>query len=584
MKRFSFLFLCAPCLAAAQIHYTLKTNPEQKDIAVTITAQSKTSKISFFMPAWVPGFYVLLPDHAHNVTNVKATDSKGHTLRIEPQKDFHEWTVDDPRHGNVVFSYHVKGVDPGLGFFGVNVRNTTAYVLGGAAFMYVEGRKNEPTTLAITNPAGWDIGTSMSQDAKGTYVADDYDEFIDHPIDLGHFVKRQFTQEGKQFEIDFVTLQGLYADADADDTAKKIKQLVVPAMQMYGPTRSPFQRYVFHLHFAVGNFSGGLEHRASVTIALPPGIPTIDDLVTHEFFHAWNVKNIRPVVLGPFDYTREVRTDNLWFAEGVTDYYAKLCAYRSGLDGANTYLFPAFSGEISTYQAGRTRLTHSLAEASRGAWEGDSEGMGDLSYYNKGQLAGWILDAEIRKLTDGKKSLDDVMRYMYDKYHLPLSGYPENGILLAVNAVSGHDLTTLYNKLIYTTDDLPYQDLEDIGIRVDTPGNSYQTIGFDIDDDGTVSDVSDPIASAGLHNGDKITAVDGKPFSLVLAGLSLQRYTLTIVRDGKPMTVLLKPLGQRAERFTAEPDAFATAEQSARLREWLQRPSGIEEQREKSGN
>src|SRR4029079_4108182 len=110
----------------------------------------------------------------------------------------------------------------------------------------------------------------------------------------------------------------------------------------------------------VGDFSGGLEHQASVTIAIPArtGPPAVDDLFTHEFFHAWNVKNIRPVVLGPFDYTKEVRTDNLWFAEGVTDYYAKLDAYRSGLDGMNDYLFPSLTGEIRIYQSGRTRLTH----------------------------------------------------------------------------------------------------------------------------------------------------------------------------------------------------------------------------------
>jgi predicted metalloprotease with PDZ domain len=576
MKRFILPLLLAPAVAGAQIHYTMSTQPSTQTVAVTITTDNKADKIAYFMPAWVPGFYVLLPEHAKNVIDVKARDSAGRALRIEPQTNFHEWIVDDPKHGKVIFSYTVKGVDPGLGFFGVNVRKDTAYVLGGAAFMYVENRKSEPTTLRITNPAGWDIGTSMSKDANGVYTGRDYDEFIDHPIDLGHFVKRTFTAEGHPFEIDFVTLGEPFADAQADAYTARIKQLVVPAMQMFG--KSPFNRYVFHLHFAVGNFSGGLEHQASVTIALPPrtGPAAVDDLFTHEFFHAWNAKNIRPAVLGPFDYTKEDRTDNLWFAEGVTDYYAKVNAYRSGLDDMDDYLFPAFSTEIRTYQGGRTRLTHTLAEASRGAWEGFSEGMGDLSYYNKGQLAGWIIDAEIRKATNGQKSLDDVMRYMYSEYHLPdKPGYPENGILLACNKISGTDMTALYNKLIYSTDDLPYQDLEHIGIRVTAKGEQYPSLGFTTDDAGVIQDLNPAIQRQGLQTGDKVVSVGGKPYSHFLYGLSTTGFDLAIRRGGEPMTLHLDPVMVTAERYQAAADPFCTDEQGKRLEQWLQRPSGI---------
>lgn len=576
MKRLSLLLLLAPSLCFSQIAYTLKTQPASQTVAVTITADNKADKISFFMPAWVPGFYVLLPEHARNVEDVKAFDSAGHSLVIEPQSNIHEWTVEDPSHSKVTFSYLVKGIDPGLGFFGVNVRQNTAFVLGGAAFMYVVDRKEEQTTLKITNPPGWDIGTSMNVNPDGIYHARDYDEFIDHPIDLGHFVKRQFMAEGHPFEIDFVTLDNPYPAADADDLTSRISKLVVPAMQMYG--KAPFERYVFHLHFAVGNFDGGLEHQASVTIAIPPAVPhfAIDDLFTHEFFHAWNVKNIRPFVLGPFDYTQAVRTDNLWFAEGVTDYYAKVCAYRSGLDNVNSYLFPAFTNEIETYQASRSRLTHTLAEASRGAWEGDSEGIGDLSYYNKGQLAGWILDAEIRKTTNGQKSFDDVMRYMYGKYHLPdAPGYPENGILLAIDAVTGGSFDDLYHKLIYTTDDLPYQDLDDIGIRVEQTDQTYPELGFSVDDKGVVQQVDDAVASQGLKDDDKIVSIGGKPFSPVISGLSLEGYDVSVMRNMNPMTLHLKPISQRAESFRAFPDPFATADEDARLEDWLKRPGGI---------
>jgi len=575
MKKFLICLCLLPSLAAAQIQYTLKTMPASQQIAVTITAQTRGERTGFFMPAWVPGFYVIL-HHERTVNEVKATDGAGIPLRLEAQANPREWVVETPKQGRVIFSYKVKGSDPGLGFFGVNVRDETAFVLGGAAFMYVEGRKDEPTTLTVTNPPGWDIGTSMSKDASGVYHARDYDEFIDHPIDLGHFVKRSFTAEGHPFEVDFVTLEGLYPPDQADALAARIQKLVVPAMRMYGS--APFDRYVFHLHFAVGDFSGGLEHQASVTIAVPPQaqFPAIDDLFTHEFFHAWNVKNIRPFVLGPFDYTREVRTDNLWFAEGVTDYYAKINAYRSGLDGVNDYLFPAFSGEIINYQSGRTRLTKTLADASQGAWEGFSEGTGDLSYYNKGQLAGWILDAEIRKVTNGQKSLDDVMRYMYGQYHLPdKPGYPENGILLAINEVSGHDLSQLYHQLIYTTDDLPYADLEDIGVRVEMPDETYQELGFKVNDNGVVQDEEEDLLNEGLRKGDKIVSIDGVAFTPAITGLSASGYTVKVSRGGEDMMLHLTPISERSDRFKAEPDPFATPEQVARLQQWLDRSGGI---------
>jgi predicted metalloprotease with PDZ domain len=576
MKRFLALLLFAPAFACADIHYTLAPHPETGDVAVTVTANNQADQAKFVMPAWVPGFYVIL-HHEKTVADVKATDGNGKPLTIEAQADPRAWVVDDPSHSPITFSYRVKGTDPGLGFFGVNVRPNTAFVLGGACFMYMDGRKEEATSLKITNPSGWLTGTSMNSGPDGVYHARDYDEFIDHPIDLGHFVKREFTAEGIPFEIDFVTLDTLYPDAQADEMTGRISKLVVPAMQMFG--KAPFHRYVFHLHFAVGNFSGGLEHQASVTIALPPRVPAnqVDDLVTHEFFHAWNVKNIRPVVLGPFDYTKEVRTDNLWFAEGVTDYYAKVDAYRSGLDSMDDYLFPAFSGELRTYQIGRTRLAHTLAEASRGAWEGFSEGMGDLSYYNKGQLAGWILDAEIRKDTNGQKSFDDVMRYMYGMYHLPdAPGYPENGILLAVNAVAGQDLSALYNKLIYSTDELPYKDLEDIGIRVVATDEEYQDLGFTTDASGVVQDVDESVSQQGLQSGDKVVSIDGKRYGPVVYGLKQSGYTVNVHRSSGEVTLHLKPVTMKADRYTAMPDPFATEEEGHRLEQWLQRPGGIE--------
>jgi predicted metalloprotease with PDZ domain len=315
-----------------------------------------------------------------------------------------------------------------------------------------------------------------------------------------------------------------------------------------------------------------------VTIATAPRKPLlgIDDLITHEFFHVWDVKNIRPKVLGPFDYTKEVRTDNLWFAEGVTDYYSKIHAYQSGLSTAEGYLFPALAGEVRRYENGKTRKIKTLADASQGAWEGGSEGTGDLSYYNKGQLAGWILDAAIRTHTNGQKSLDDVMRYMFSKYHLPdKQGYEEKGILEAVNTVSGTDLSELYNKLIYSTDDLPYELLQGIGLRVLQPSQEYMTLGFSTDSRGVVDEVSDGVGSQGLEVGDRVVSLNGKAFAPLTESFNKETNVVAVRRGDEAVRLQLKPVLVRAEKFTVEPNPFATPQEALLLQQWLRRSGSV---------
>ncbi|MEA2554088.1 MAG: hypothetical protein QOJ65_2264, partial [Fimbriimonadaceae bacterium] len=191
MNRLSLLLLFAPAFASAQVHYTLEPEPANKSVRITVTTEKSGDQVGYFFPAWVPGFYVILKSY-QKVSDVKAVDASGKALKILPQTNPRRWLVENPTHGRVTLSYRVLGDDPGLGFFAVNVRPKTAFVLGAGAFMYVEGRKEEKTTLNVQNPAGWDISTSMNAAPDGSFYARDYDEFVDHPIDLGQMVKRQF--------------------------------------------------------------------------------------------------------------------------------------------------------------------------------------------------------------------------------------------------------------------------------------------------------------------------------------------------------------------------------------------------------
>jgi len=464
MKRYFLAALFLPCFALADVHYTLEPLPAAKSLRVAVQLEDAKAIESFRIPAWTPGMYVLM-NYQDKISDIKATDAEGRPLHIEPV-DKRKWVVTNPSKGPVTFSYRVLGDDGGLGFFGANVRDDKAFVNGASTFMYVDGRLTERSTLRLKLPAGWDVATAMS--SQGTeFVAEGYDEFIDHPIQLGKFVRRNFTVEGIPFEAIYVAPDNK-PRCDVDRETERLRKQSIPTVRMFGG--ASFKKYLYIIHLAVGDFSGGLEHRACNVQAVPNLKPlNLDTLATHEYFHAWNVKQIRPAVLGPFDYTKQVRTGNLWFAEGVTDYYAYKHTYASGLFDSD-WLLSSLAAQISDYESGQTRLTKTVEDSSRENWENGGFGVGDLSYYTKGLLIGWIFDAEIRKATGGRKSLDDVMRTLYARCMLPNPGYGEDELIATINTVAGTDLTSLYMDMVRSTKPLPYDRLQDIGLMVIKPG------------------------------------------------------------------------------------------------------------------
>lgn len=452
----------APGFAQAELRYTLEPEPAAQSIRVSLTLSESKAKEEFRIPRWCPGFYFLL-NYPQKLSDFRATDPDGTPLTANMTEPG-VWVVDNPSGKPISVSYRVLGDDGGLGFFRVNVRPDTAFVNGPAAFVYPMGRKEERTTLTLKLPEGWDVATGMDRRADGVFTSGDYDELIDHPLQLGKFVRRKFDVMGTPFEAIFVT-KGEEVRANIDETVTMLRKVSEPAIRMFGGV--PFKRYVYIIHLAVGDFAGGLEHRASTVLAIPntPQLG-IESLAAHEFFHVWNVKHIRPAVLGPFDYTQKVRTANLWFAEGVTDYYAHLMVYRGGLHTTES-LLEAISDEIASLERSRAARRYTLADASRLAWDNGGFGIGDMSFYTKGFVVGLILDAAIRTQTEGKRSLDDVMRLMFERHRLPKPGYAEDGILKAINEVSGKDMTALYQRLVFSTASVPYDLLAGIGLRWD---------------------------------------------------------------------------------------------------------------------
>lgn len=569
MRRTLCLLALLPALCQADLHYKITPVPSTKSILVEITAPNSKNP-EFRIPAWCPGFY-FLQRYETKISVVKAVDESGKTLGIT-KTDARGWRVESGG-GSVTFTYSVKGDDAGLGFFGTNVREDKAFVNGPSALMYIDGRLKEPTTLTINVPKGWDIATGMAKNGS-EYAADGYDELIDHPIQMGTFVRENITVKGYPVDVVFVATNN-QVRCDTKSEATRIQKLLEPAIQLFGEL--PLKRYVVLLHLAVGGFAGGLEHRASTCIAIPNGKPLeIDTLITHEYFHTWNVKQVRPAVLGPFDYTKECRTANLWFAEGVTDYYANVTAYRTGFYDTN-WLIETMNDELQRYLAGSERKKTTLADACKQTWDFGGFGKRDLDYYNAGLLAGLMLDCAIRGATDGKKSLDDVLRALYADHKLPNPGYAEDGILKTVNKVAGKNLTSLYQSMIESTGEWPFAfTLGEIGLRVRVPGSVVPDLGYLLVGE-KIESVQPELAQTGIQPGDEVVAINDIAFGprsladLVSKGDAVAHYELKLKRSGETVVVRVPLLQTKVERWRIEPDPFATPEKQRLLAGWLAR-------------
>ncbi len=466
MKFFLWLLLLLPALVFGDIRYELKPEIPNQAVHLQIHVNHKGGDIEFRIPAWCPGYYKIL-QYQDKIYDVRLVDTKGAEIELT-RPDPRGWRATDAPKGALTLSYRVLGDDAGLGFFGVNVRPRTAFVNGPAAFMYVEGRLNEATRLKITLPDGWDIATAMTPDAGvwGEFSARDYDELIDHPIEMGHFERYVFSLRGTLFEAIYVSSDGTYAP-DLNQQTQELRMVSEAVASMF-PGPFPFKRYAYLVHLAVGGFGGGLEHQSSTVLATSnsPRM-NVQALAAHEFFHVWNVKHIRPEVLGPFDYTKPNRTRNLWFAEGVTEYYAQLLLARAGIR-TREMLLSALSHSMHSVERSKTAREMTIEDVSYQAWDHWAMGVGDLSFYDKGLALGLLFDAAIIDATNGKKSLDDVIRLLMSRHALPKKGYPEDGVLKAINEVAGKDLSKLYRQAVQSTDPIPYEAvLPKVGLKFD---------------------------------------------------------------------------------------------------------------------
>jgi len=442
------------------------------------------------LPAWYPGRYAIY-NFAANVQEVSAS-CDGRAVPA-PKRDKQSWVVrcKAPRQGRAT-------IELTLGVWWNDLTGSTSQIDSlhinlnpGNVFPYVVGHKPDPVSVTYAGPDGWTVmNGAVESPGPGpvTQRFPNYDVFIDHPTEISaRFSLDSFTVDRTPYWV------ALHAEGDTGvgmrgRLSSDLQRIVQAVVTMWGG--QPMDRYAFLVHYVPGNRGGGdgMEHLTSTQIItaapLADSVAYLDrlEVFAHEFFHTWSMKRLRAKELGPWDYSRENYTNTLWVGEGFTNYYGARMVYRAGLWDRARYLARA-AANIADLQATPGRLVMSAEDASLSAWFFDRVPLrqqatlrnSTISYYTKGEALAWLLDLEVRARTGGDKTLDDVMRLLWQRfwngattsYYLQGHGYGGDDVRQALNDVTETDFGEFFHRYVERTEELPYgSTLERVGLRL----------------------------------------------------------------------------------------------------------------------
>ena len=559
------------------------------------------------MPVWTPGSY-LVREFERHVQDFEAKDSNGEPLRWE-KINKNTWRVETNGSRNWHATYKVYANE--LSVRTSELNSSHGYWNNANLLMYLEGFLTSPSTVRVVAPDVWKVATGLPgvPGQRNTFRAENFDVLYDSPFEVSNFKSILFNVKGVPHRI-VIDGEGNY---DPERMRRDVQKIVETQIELMGG-EIPYRDYTFILHLRAGA-GGGLEHANSTSLgyspfgftALPgdratsasPNAPQQTpeyrgflSLVSHEFFHLWNVKRIRPDVLGPFDYSKENYTKLLWVAEGITDYYSDLTLRRAGLisDGE---LIGATARAIQLLQNTPGRLVQSVEESSFDAWvkfyrPDENTLNSQVSYYDKGAILGLLLDLEIRKRSNGAKSLDDVLRSLYADFFKKNRNYSPADFQKAAETAAGGSLEDFFAKYVRGKEELDYNAaLQAVGLRLETgalgaDGKPVQRVYFGADlrqeqDRLMVTRVYTGSAAydQGLNTGDQIVALDNTRVTLAFFNARIAEkkpgdlINLTIFRFDQLSTLLIK-LGGRAEgTYRIVPVPSQTEAQRRMLRSWL---------------
>ena len=533
-------FMSSSVLAQNKIAYEVSFTEPQAHYAEVLMDISgvKAAYIDLKMPVWTPGSY-LIREFSKNVEGFKAFGSGGKELPFE-KINKNTWRISTANSGMIKVSYRVYS-------FEISVRTSFvdeshAFLSPAGVFMYPDGQLNTASEITINPHKSWSkISTGLEKvtSKPNTYYAQDFDVLFDSPFEVGNQDIFEFVAEGVRHEV------AMYGGGNYDKEILKRDMAKIVTEQTRTFDINPNKRYVFIVH----NFNsggGGLEHLNSTVLGASrnsynteAGLLRFLALVSHEYFHIWNVKRLRPIALGPFNYEQENYTRNLWIAEGFTAYYQDIYTKRAGLQSPDRYLMN-LAASISSVENQPGNRVETVSDASFDAWikqyrPNENSANSTISYYSKGALIALIMDLETIHSTQAKAGLDEVMKAMYDEYYTKKGrGYTDAEFKTMLEKVSGKSFDDVYKDYVN-------------GVKTIEYNKYFAYAGFTLINDAGKGNDAYLGAVTALKDGKIIVTNVSRQSPAWIAGLNVNDEILSI--DGNRINNVSDPRLSEVEKF-----------------------------------
>jgi predicted metalloprotease with PDZ domain len=518
----SLLVLLVPAVVATaqkgiQIDYTVALSDvsSQQFHVTTEIKNINQPRLDLSLPTWTPGWYTV-ENYGKNVIRFTVTDGGGRRLPVRMSRK-QTWNVETKGISQIKVDYdYYAGV---LALNQAKIAPEFAFFTGTELFLEPLGHRDLPSTVHFKVPSGWKLISALKETSDPmTFTAENYDVLVDAPTEMGKFDVTRFEADGKPHYL-VATPAGAFSAEKSKAFTEMLAKVALADKGIFGEL--PYEKYVYFYFLAPAesNASGALEHLNSfVAFAAQGSAATPERLIgtaSHEFFHLWNVKRIRPAEMWPYDYSRENETPLLWVSEGFTNYYGSLATYRAGILSEQRFL-DRVGGTAGGIEGTEARNYISPANASVSTWVGyDTPVAFGISYYSQGENLAALLDLSIRNDTDGRAGLDDVMRALYNDFYKRGRGFTTNDMIGIVNRLTKKDYNDFYNRFVFGTEVPDYDRIFGYaGYRFEGRKEPAAEFGWSVRfrSGGLMInrvESNSSIAKAGLREGDIVTKLDG---------------------------------------------------------------------------
>lgn len=568
-----------------RVDHTVEVAPATHLFHVTTVVKNiHQPRLDLALPTWTPGWYTI-ENYAKNILLMKFTDEEGRTLTHRVVRK-QTWRVETSgvRSIKVEFDYLANT----LALNQAKVTSDYAFFTGTQLFLEPVGHRDAPSTVRLKAPEGWQIVSALKETQDPTlFTATDYDTLVDSPTEMGRFDVTHFQVEGKEH---------LFVSTPAEAFAQNKRERLAPMLTRIAETQRalfndlPYEKYIYFYFFAraESDATGALEHgNSQVVIGRAPGDAQPEALAgaaAHEFFHLWNVKRLRPAEMFPYDYSHEQESPSLWVSEGFTIYYTALSTYRAGLRSKDDFLGSA-ARAIAGVEDSPARHYISAADASSSTWLCYSTPCAfQISYYTQGQNLAALLDLSIRHDSAGARSLDDLMRSLYNDLYKHGRGFTPDDVVARASRLAGRDYSNFFRQFVTGIEVPPYDEIFGYaGYHVERTPYQFPTLGitFTPSDQGLVATNLAPDgegARAGVAIGDVLLKVDdaairtaGPTLNQLLRDKIGQTVELTVRRGSEEKVIDVKVVAVELSNYRLVEIPVPTPDQ-LRLRDgWLKR-------------